>query len=124
MSPVNLDPKEEALRRAQEKIKENSSSASIEEVPISPETDPGLQDKFPDAPKPTEPESADELAADPEPTSEPLPAPPLDAKLSFSCSNHGPQPLKEIRYTTIILACGCEWIYDCGHLCNSRRGPK
>ena len=76
MPPENIDPKEEALRLAAEKIKESSSSAEEEILPSSPETDPGLEEKFPDAPEEKEPE----------PTSEPQPQPPLDAKLSFSCS--------------------------------------
>lgn len=126
MSNEMPSPRDEALKIAVEKIKENSSAVAPETFPSSPEVDPELQKKFPDAPKEKspdiEPEKEEEEKA--ESTSEPLPAPPLDATLSFFCSIHGKQPLKEIRYTTIILSCGCEWIYDCGHLTQSRRGPE
>ena len=121
MSKETLDPKEEALQRAAEKIKNDSVGVTAEITPSSPETDPKLQEMFPDAPKGKEPNTTPE--GTPEPTSKPLPIPPLDATLGFICSIHGKQPLKELRYTTIILSCGCEWIYDCGHLLQSRRGP-
>ena len=120
-----LDPNEEAMQRAKDKLKELTAkdvdpSPNIEDgeqlAPSSPETDELLREIFKDAPK--------EFPEEVEPTSEPIPAPPLNAGLSFVCSIHGEQALKEIRYTTIILACGCEWIYDCGHLSQSRRGPK
>jgi len=115
--------KDEALRRAMDKINQNPKPPlpTVEEpievpeesgAPSSPETDPELQKKFPDAPQEREPEEEPEVKY-----------PQLDCKISFSCSAHGPQPLKEVRYTTIVLACGCEWVYDCGYLSQLRRGP-
>ena len=123
MSKKKFDPNEEAMQRAKDKLREltmKESAPSPEDgeqlAPSSPETDELLREIFKDAPK--------EFPEEVEPTSEPVPDPPLNAGLSFVCSIHGKQALKEIRYTTIILACGCEWIYDCGHLSQSRRGPK
>ena len=123
------DPNDEAMQRAKDKLAEltaKESDPSPEDgeppVPDSPKADSLLRKIFKDAPKQT---PGDEPPPEkPEPTSAPIAAPPLDAGLSFTCSIHGEQPLKEIRYTTIILACGCEWIYDCGFLSQSRRGPK
>ena len=112
MSKKKFDPNEEAMQRAKDKIAE----LTMKESAPSPEDGEQLAPSFPDSPE----EKPEEV----EPTSEPVPTPPLNAGLSFVCSIHGEQALKEIRYTTIILACGCEWIYDCGHLSQSRRGPK
>jgi len=103
------DLNEEAMQNAKEKLDqlmEKEAAELSEEIPPS----------FPDSPE----EKPEEV----EPTSAPIVALSLNAGLSFVCSIHGKQALKEIRYTTIILACGCEWIYDCGHLSQSRRGPK
>jgi len=110
---------EEAIERAQAKIKQSFSggkgpapSAEAPEPPFSPEQD-ALEEMFPDSPKEKEPEEEPEVKY-----------PTLDCKLSFACSAHGPQALKEVRYTTIVLACGCEWVYDCGYLSQLRRGAN
>ena len=123
MSKKKLDPAKEAMQRAKDKLAEltmkepdPSSEDGGQLAPPSPKADELLREIFKDAPK--------EFSEEVEPTSEPVPVPLLNAGLSFVCSIHGKQALKEIRYTTIILACGCEWIYDCGHLSQSRRGPK
>jgi len=120
MSAKDSDANEEAMQRAKRKLEELTGKGADP----SPEGGEQADHLFPDSPE----EKPDDITEAPpeevEPTSEPLPAKPFDATLGFSCSIHGPQPLKEIRYTTIILACGCEWIYDCGHLSQSRRGPE
>jgi len=116
MFKTKFDPNEEAMQRAKDKLAE----LTAKKPDPSPEDGEPTTPSFPDSPT----EKLGEKQEEAEPTSEPVPVPPLNAGLSFVCSIHGKQDLKEIRYTTIILACGCEWIYDCGHLSQSRRGPK